>query len=98
MELLKAEVESKAGEPTDAEVQELYEANARRLGGQPLEAVRDQVVGAVRQRKQQENIDWLNAQAPRPATWTIGKELGELPLAIGIVNAITKHGPRKEIQ
>jgi hypothetical protein len=50
------------------------------------------------QRKQQENIDWLNAQAPRPATWTIGKELGELPLAIGIVNAITKHGPRKETQ
>ncbi len=54
MELLKAEVESKAGEPTDKEVQELYEANARRLGGQPLETVRDQVVGAVRQRKQQE--------------------------------------------
>ena len=51
-----------------------------------------------RQRKQQENIDWLNAQAPRPAPWTIGKELGELPLAIGIVNAITKHGPRKETQ
>ena len=49
-----------------------------------------------RQRKQQENIDWLNAQAPRPATWTIGKELGELPLAIGIVNAINKQGPRKE--
>ena len=41
-----------------------------------------------KQRKQQENIDWLNAQAPRPATWTIGKELGELPLAIGIVNAM----------
>jgi len=51
-----------------------------------------------RQRKQQENIDWLNTQAPRPATWTIGKELGELPLAIGIVNAMAKHGPRKEIQ
>jgi hypothetical protein len=51
-----------------------------------------------RQRRQQENIDWFNAQAPRPATWTIGKELGELPLAIGIVNAITKHGPRKEVQ
>ncbi len=54
MELLKAEVEQKAGEPSDKEVQELYDANARRLGGQPLEAVRDQVVGAVRQRKQQE--------------------------------------------
>ena len=49
-----------------------------------------------KQRKQQENIDWLNAQAPRPANWTIGKELGELPVAIGIVNAITKHGPRKD--
>jgi protein-disulfide isomerase len=54
IELLKAEVETKAGQPTDQEVQELYEANARRLGGQPLEAVRDQVEGAVRQRKQQE--------------------------------------------
>ena len=57
----------------------------------------EELAGLVeKQRKQQENIDWLNAQAPRPATWTIGKELGELPLAIGIVNAITKHGPRKE--
>ncbi len=51
-----------------------------------------------RQRKQQENIDWLNAQAPRPATWTIGKELGGEWLAAGIVNEITKHGPRKETQ
>ena len=49
-----------------------------------------------RQRKQQENIDWLNAQAPLPATWTIGKELGELPVAIGIVNAISAKGPRKD--
>jgi hypothetical protein len=49
-----------------------------------------------RQRKQQENIDWLNAQAPRPATWTIGKELGGQWLAAGIVKAMAKHGPRKE--
>jgi len=49
-----------------------------------------------RQRKQQENIDWLNARAPRPATWTIGKELGGEWLASGIVKVITKHGPRKE--
>ena len=64
-----------------------------------LERTPEQLAMLVeRQRKQQENIDWLNAQAPHPATWTIGKELGELPLAIGIVNAITKHGPRKESQ
>ena len=49
----------------------------------------EELAGLVeKQRKQQENVDWLNAQAPRPATWTIGKELGELPLAIGIVNAM----------
>ena len=51
-----------------------------------------------RQRKQQENIDWLNAQAPRPATWTIGKELGGQWQAAGIVKAMAKHGPRKETQ
>jgi hypothetical protein len=50
------------------------------------------------QRKQQENIDWLNAHAPRPATWTIGKELGGEWLAAGIVKAMAKHGPRKETQ
>jgi predicted alpha/beta-fold hydrolase len=51
-----------------------------------------------RQRKQQENIDWLNAQAPRPPTWTIGKELGGAWLAAGLVKAMAKHGPRKETQ
>ena len=49
-----------------------------------------------RQRKQQENIDWLNAQAPRPATWTIGKELGELHIGAGIVNAVSERRPRAD--
>jgi hypothetical protein len=48
------------------------------------------------QRKQQENIDWLNAQAPRPATWTIGKELGELHIGVGIVNAVSEQPPRAD--
>ena len=51
-----------------------------------------------KQRKHQELIARFNAKFSRPGAWTIGKELGELPLAIGIVNAITKHGPRREIQ
>jgi hypothetical protein len=51
-----------------------------------------------KQRKQQENIDWLNAQAPHPASWTIGKELGGEWLAAGIVKAMAEHGPRKETQ
>lgn len=48
------------------------------------------------QRKQQENIDWLNAQAPRPAAWTIGKELGELHIGAGIVNAVSERRPRAD--
>ena len=49
-----------------------------------------------RQRKQQENIDWLNAQFSRPGAWTIGKELGGQWLAAGIVKAMAEHGPRKD--
>jgi len=50
------------------------------------------------QRKQQENIDWLNAKFSRPGAWTIGEELGGEWLAAGIVKAMAKHGPRKETQ
>ena len=49
-----------------------------------------------RQRKQQELIARINAKFSRPGAWTIGKELGGEWLGAGIVNAITKHGPRKE--
>ena len=50
------------------------------------------------QRKHQEIIDRINAKFSRPGAWTIGKELGGEWLAAGIVNEITKHGPRKEAQ
>ena len=50
------------------------------------------------QRKHQEIIDRINAKFSRPGAWTIGKELGGEWLAAGIVNEITKHGPRKETQ
>lgn len=64
---------------------------------QPTERTPEELAKLLeRQRKQQENIDWLNAQAPRPATWTIGKELGGEWLAAGIAKAISEHGPRKE--
>ena len=48
-----------------------------------------------KQRKQQENIAWLNAQFSRPGAWTIGKELGGDWIAAGIVDAMAKQGPRK---
>ena len=49
-----------------------------------------------KQRKQQENIAWLNAKFSRPGAWTIGKELGGQWLAAGIVKAMAEPGPRKE--
>lgn len=52
--LMKIEVEDKASEPTEAEIQEAYAQLARRLGGKPLEEVRDKVTGMVRQRNQGE--------------------------------------------
>jgi protein-disulfide isomerase len=52
--LLKAEVEDKAPKPTEAEIKELYDANARKLRGAPLEQVRPDIEKAVRQRKQAE--------------------------------------------
>jgi hypothetical protein len=51
-----------------------------------------------KQRKQQEDIAWLNAQFSRPGAWTIGKELGGQWLAAGIVKAMAEDGPRKETQ
>lgn len=49
-----------------------------------------------KQRKQQEDIAWLNAQFSRPGAWTIGKELGGDWIAAGIVEAMAKQGPRKD--
>ena len=51
-----------------------------------------------KQRKHQEIIDRINAKFSRPGAWTIGKELGGEWLAAGIVKAMAKNGPRKEIQ
>ena len=50
--LMKIEVEDKTADPTEAEIQEAYTQLARRLGGKPLEEVRDKVVSMVKQRNQ----------------------------------------------
>ena len=49
-----------------------------------------------RQRTHQEDIDSFNAEFSHPGAWTIGKELGGQWLAAGIVNAMAKHGLRKD--
>lgn len=50
----------------------------------------------AKMRKDREIIDSLNAEFSHPGAWTIGKELGGQWLAAGIVEAMAKHGPRKE--
>lgn len=49
--LLKQEVEGKIAEPTEAEIQEAYNQLSRRLGGKPLEEVREKIVQMVKQKK-----------------------------------------------
>jgi hypothetical protein len=49
-----------------------------------------------KQRKQQQIIDELNAKFSRPGAWTIGQELGELHLGVGIVNAVSQQPPRAD--
>jgi len=52
----------------------------------------------AKMRKDHELIDRLNAEFSRPGAWTIGKELGGDWIAAGIVDAMAKQGPRKEVQ
>jgi benzoyl-CoA reductase/2-hydroxyglutaryl-CoA dehydratase subunit BcrC/BadD/HgdB len=47
-----------------------------------------------KQRKQRELIAEFNAKFSRPGAWTIGKELGELHIGVGIVNAVSEQPPR----
>jgi protein-disulfide isomerase len=68
--LLKKEVEEKTPAATEAEIKELYDANARKLRGKPLEEVRPDIERAVRQRKQGERF---------------GVYIGELRTQYGVV-------------
>jgi protein-disulfide isomerase len=51
--LIQAEITSKAGEVTDAEVQQWYQANQARIGNRPLEQIGPQIKGFLGQQKSQ---------------------------------------------
>jgi len=65
--LLEAEVRSKVTDPTDAEVADFYPQVQRQLRNKPLEEVKDQVKGALRQKKERERfmafVDELKTKA-----------------------------------
>src|SRR5262245_53439885 len=50
-ELEKQEIEAKSGEPTDAEIQQVYDANKAQLGGQTLEQVKPRIVEYLKAQK-----------------------------------------------
>ncbi len=54
--LLKKEVEDKSPGATEAEIKELFDANARKLRGKTLEEVRPDIERAVKERKQAERF------------------------------------------
>lgn len=54
--LIEAEVRAKVPMPTDAEVEAFYPQVARQLRNAPLEEVRDQVAGALKQRNERDRF------------------------------------------
>lgn len=65
--LLDQEIREKVQDPTEAEVEEFYPQVQRQLRNKPLEEVRDQVKGALRQRRERERfmtfVDELKSKA-----------------------------------
>ena len=51
--LVQTEITAKAGEVTDAEVQQWYQANQARIGNRPLEQIAPQIKGFLTQQKSQ---------------------------------------------
>ncbi|HXJ36848.1 MAG TPA: thioredoxin domain-containing protein [Candidatus Eisenbacteria bacterium] len=64
--LLKAEVDAKVGEPSDAEIQQVYDANKAQLGGQTLEQVKPRIVeflkGQKAEARKQQYVNELKAK------------------------------------
>lgn len=59
-ELTEAEITSKVAEPTDAEIEQIYEQSKENLGGASLEEVREQIVAYLNaQRSQQRAAEFV---------------------------------------
>lgn len=80
-QVLEAEVNSKLTEPTDAQVQEVYDANKQQLGDTPLEQVKPRIVQYLKGQQeatlQQSFLDGLRKKYPtkvslRPPVVTVG--------------------------
>lgn len=97
-ELQKVEIIDKAGAPTDAEVQQLYDANQAQMGGQSLEQMKERLVQYLTQQSAQtralEFVSELKKKYPtkvmlRPKTVEVGlgsrPALGKADAAITIV-------------
>jgi protein-disulfide isomerase len=73
-ELLKAEVEDKVPEPTDAQVQELYDQNKARLGDQTLEQVKPRIVAFLKQKGSAQRMEEFSNELKEAAKVQISLE------------------------
>jgi len=92
--LLKAEVDDKVAAPTDAEIQDAYNQLARRLGGQPLEAVKDKVTQAVVQKKQAERYGNFIDELRKTYKVSVTIPFPDLPKFPVSVDADPSKGPK----
>lgn len=67
-QLLKQEVNDKSPAVTDAEVQQVYDANKARLGGKKLEEVKPQIVQQLQANKQQQRQQTFIQELKKAAT------------------------------
>ena len=67
-QLLKQEVTDKAPAVTDAEIQQIYDANKSRLGGKKLEEVKPQILQQLQNNKQQQQQQTFVQELRKAAT------------------------------
>lgn len=77
--LLEQEIRGKVADPTDAEVEEFYPQIQRQLRNKPLEEVRDQVEGALRQKRERDRFMAYIEEVKKSAGLQLSLPMPELP-------------------
>lgn len=91
--LLKTEIQDKIAPPTDVEIAEFYPVVKRQLRNAPLDQVKDQVAGALMQRKQQELVGKLLAEVTEKYKLETSVPFPDLPRATVSVDDDPSLGP-----
>src|SRR5262249_52981676 len=69
--LTQQEVVAKVAAPTDAEIQQVYDANKEQLGGAPLDSVKSQIVDYLKQQKTADRMQVYVAELKKKYKTTV---------------------------